>query len=539
MNRRNVAADQQAPDLSVVPGAAADKPGIRVISNPDGIRRIKAALMAGDLPDTYVSDGAVVHVERVSGTPAAAVDEDSPLPVRATILTGPHLASLLAHHCTVEMLGKGMVWQEWTPPQQVLSAVLAGSEWPDLQVLVGIVGTPVLRRNGTLLQAAGYDPATGLYLAPKVALPMIPERPIPADVKAARGFVLGQLLGDFEWESPADLANYLGALVTQLVRRYLGSLTPLVILSATMPGSGKSTLAGLAGLLAGQKTLPWADDDHELRKAITSAFTVEAGVVVFDNLDEGAKVGSPILANLLTNPVWSDRILGSTRMGSWPNERLYMVTGNNLQVGGDIRRRSVLVRLSPREPDPEARGNFAIPNLDTWILDPANRALVLGHLLVLVLDWIAAGALRDRKAPGMGQFTPWAQGIGGFLAHHGVEGFLGNLDKLRESDEDDQKWAAFLAMWRKRFGARQVRAREVFDDAAIDTTHGFELDPWDGMFISSPRGVKPRNAPQLGQMLKGHDGRFHGGLRLRSVFDTHSKVMAWWVEEYTPDQTHP
>lgn len=512
---------------------------VGVASGPDAIRTIRRLMIEGGLPDLYVSEGNPVHIERVSGTVAQAVDDDSPLPVRASVLTGPLLASLLAHHVHLQMASTNEGWKEWTPGTGILSAVLAAAEWPEVPALAGIVGLPVIRRDGTLLQEAGYDPGTGLYLAPKVAVDRVPvaigpdARPSPADVDEARVFILEQLLADFEWRSPADRANYLGLLVTPILRRYLRCLTPFGIISASMPGSGKSILSGLLGLLAGQKTLPWADDDHELRKAITSAFTAEAGATVFDNLEEGTVIKSPILANLLTNPVWSDRILGSTKIGSWLNERVWLANGNNLRVGGDMASRSVLVQLMPRSPHPEERTGFSIPDLDTWILAPANQAAVLRALLVLILDWVAAGADVDHTVPSMRQFTPWCRGIGGFLRHHGVGGFLANLGALRELDEDDQKWAAFLAMWQRRLGSKQVRAREVFEDAALDEIGGHgQLDPWDGLFITSPRGGRPRTAVQLGQWLAGHAGRYHGTLRLESIYDTHAKVTLWRVTEW-------
>jgi hypothetical protein len=52
----------------------------------------------------------------------------------------------------------------------VLSAVLAGAEWPSVPALAGIIGTPVLRRDWSLLQTPGYDGASGLYLSPTVSL---------------------------------------------------------------------------------------------------------------------------------------------------------------------------------------------------------------------------------------------------------------------------------------------------------------------------------------------------------------------------------
>ena len=51
------------------------------------------------------------------------------------------------------------------------------------------------------------------------------------------------------------------------------------------------------------------------------------------------------------------------------------------------------------------RTGFKIPDLDQWILVPANQRQVLWHLLVLVADWTRSGAPRH---PGltMRQFTP-------------------------------------------------------------------------------------------------------------------------------------
>jgi hypothetical protein len=129
----------------------------------------------------------------------------------------------------------------------------------------------------------------------------------------------------------------------------------------------------------------------------------------------------------------------------------------------------------------------------------------------------------------------WASGVGGFLTHHHVPDFLQNLEDLRAADEEDQKWAGFLAMWRKKFGTKHVRAREVFASAHVDTVQGVDLDPWDGMFITDKRsGRRPKTAVQLGQWITGHIDRFHGELRLRSEYDRHNKVTWYWVEEHIP-----
>src|SRR6185437_6375827 len=102
--------------------------------------------------------------------------------------------------------------EEVTPSPAALTAALAPKEWPHLRSLLGIVGAPVLRPDGSLLQTPGYDQATGLYLASKVPLDAVPESPTTAQVQAARKFLLDEFLGDFPWAGPADKANYMGLL---------------------------------------------------------------------------------------------------------------------------------------------------------------------------------------------------------------------------------------------------------------------------------------------------------------------------------------
>jgi hypothetical protein len=540
-----------APVLNLVPAApAAGGPGrdgvpqIEIGGSPDAIRKLKAALGAGVIPDLYVTGGRPVRIERVSGTLAVDLDGDAPLPVVPTPVTPPLLAHLLAAHtCTYRVRsrtddrGRAETWQEETTPgPAVLSAVLAGAEWPSVPTLAGIIGTPVLRRDWSLLQAPGYDPASGLYLSPTVTLPPVPEYPAPAQVGKAREFLLSTLLGDFEWEDAASLANYVALMVTPFLRRPLRALVPLAILSASAPSSGKSLLSALIGLLVGQQTVPWpADNDTELEKLITSTFTVESGAVIFDNLAEGEVIDSPVLANLLTNPMWSSRILGKSGMGAWANDRLWMATGNNLRVGGDIASRSVYVRLKPAAPHPEARTGFRIPDLQGWIKDPAHRAELLWRLLVLVADWVAAGTPRDTTVPPMRQFTPWAHGTGGFLAHHGITGFLTNARTVRGMDDEDHRWAVFLAAWLDRLGPGYQKVSDVLasGDPGRDY-NGRDADPWDGEFITDDKGRRPRTPQMLGRMLAGQADRWHGDppLTLRAVTESGNSTRLYRVEQW-------
>ncbi len=532
-------AGREEPVPASAGSAPAARPRIETDSGPATIRALRGAIDDGKIPDTYVSTGRVVHVERVSGTAGGlSGDEDSPVPMTASEVVPTRLAALLAAHTFTYRIRtwadkKGNVTteeEEVTPPSAVLAAALAPKEWPHLRPLFGIVGAPVLRPDGTLLQAPGYDPATGLYLASKVPLDPVPEEPEKEQVKAAREFLFTTFLGDFPWVGPADKANYAGLLVTPILRSYLRTLIPFGAVTSTMPGSGKTILTCGLGMLYGQRVLTWTRSDDELRKAITSVLADPVGTIIFDNLAEGTVIDSPVLARLITDRTWADRLLGKNITAAFANDRVWTATGNNLRLGGDMRTRSVLVGLNPDMPRPEERTGFAIPDLDQWILVPANQRQVLWHLLILVADWTRAGAPRQAGLT-MRQFTPWAEAVGGFLAHHGLGEFLGNVETVRDIDEEDAGWAVFLGKWHEIHKDKWVTSNDLRLSADIPLVER-EHDPWDGLFLTDERGKFP-TTKSLGKILTGQIDRYHGSFVLRSVVDKHSKVRTWHVEEWS------
>jgi hypothetical protein len=517
------------------------KPDIEAASGPAAIRALREAIDTGKIPGTYVSSGRVVAIEKVSGTAGAtAGDEDSPLPVTASEVRAPELAALLAEYTNTYRIrsrktpdGSPETYEEEiTPPTPVLTAALAPKEWPALRPLYGIVGAPVLRPDGSLLQEPGYDPATCLYLASKVLLDQVPEEPDGRQVGAARDFLLTTFLGDFPWVSEADKANYLGLLVTPILRGYLRTLIPFGVVTSTMPGSGKTILTCGLGMLYGQRVLTWTHSDEELRKAITSVLADPVGTIIFDNLAEGTVIDSPVLARLITDRTWADRLLGGNKTAAFANDRVWTATGNNLRLGGDMRTRSVLVGLNPDMPRPEERTGFEIPDLGQWILFPANQRQVLWHLLMLVADWTRSGAPR-RHGLTMRQFTPWAEAVGGFLTHHGIPGFLANVETVRDIDEEESTWTTFFAQWRKVHGDQWLTSNQLRLSADIVSDGaGRPYDRWDGLFRTDGRGY-PVSVKSLGRLLTGQIDRYRGSYVLRSEQDKHSKIRTWRVEEYS------
>jgi len=533
---KEAAADRKAKTRANIPartprpaGGGAGKPHIEAGGAPEAIRNLTAAVDGGTFADLYVTNGEIVHVGPVSGEVGTSADD--PLPLASGRLEPSGFASLLAHEAYVFRTVHGpndTMWEEeHAPPERVLAAVLSRRHWPRVRPLRGIVGSPVLRPDGSLLQEPGYDLATGLYYAPKVALPAVPDRPSRDEVLAARQFV-DRVIHDFPWVAPADKANYLAILITPILRPYLRTLAPFWMATATTASSGKSLLVDMVGSIYGKQQNPWPGNDDELRKAVLAALRRPEPLIVWDNIEEGTQIKSAVLAGLITAPEWSDRVLGSSRSEKHLNDRLWAVTGNNLRLGGDMATRAVVTRLDPNMPNPETRPDsaFQIPNLQAWLGEPDNCRNLQWNLLVLVADWVASGTPRSDRV--MRQFSPWAQAAGGFVAHHGLPGFLDNAADVADMDDQAATWQAFLARWEQKYGTQQRTSAELrgsFDRDPDGT------DPWDGTIPASlMTGRHHPTAQELGARLRGHVGRWYGPHVLRATTDRHSGARLWRVE---------
>lgn len=511
------------------------KPKLQLTTGPETVRRLRQAILDGALPNTYVTDGRLVHIERVSGRGPVSLsgEKDSPLPVMSSLSTPDLLANWFSENAHVfKVMSDGREVESF-PNDNVLKKTLAVRNWPNVPVLKGIIGAPVLRPDGTLLQDDGYDAATGLYLEKKVQIPRVPDRPTSGQVDAAKTFIVETLLGDFPWkDAKSDRANYIAALVTQILRPYLKCLVPLIFITATTPSSGKTILTSASGMLYGQRFLPWPYSDEELSKTITSVLTEPAGVIIFDNVEEGTVIDSPILAGLLTAEEWSARILGQSKSSTFANDRIWVITGNNLQVGGDMASRVIMVRLDPDMPNPENRTGFAIPNLTQKILEHEFQGQILWSLLVLVADWVNAGR-KVKRGPTMRQFTPWLEAVGGFLDHHGIPGLFENHADVQAINEGDEVWHDFLSTWHRLYGDKKFKVADLRRTTQSDFSGAQDRTDdhvWNGAFLKTAAGRIP-NLQKLGLLLKGRAGRWHGEYVLRRVFDSHTKAGTYFVEK--------
>ncbi|MEU6702563.1 bifunctional DNA primase/polymerase [Streptomyces wuyuanensis] len=486
--------ETNGPDLKVV----TSRPELDITNEADAIDGLLNIMAAGHLPDLYKRSGGPCWVHQD--------DNDNPLMQQ---LSTDNLRAYLADHVTTYQVVRDPLTDGTEEVRELLmpktcGTILGRKDWP-LPKLNGIVTSPVVRPDGTLLQAPGYDAATGLYLAPRVVLRRLRPDVAAESLANAKVIVLEQMLADFPWAQPSDRAHFLGALLTPILRPYFYGPTPMFIISATAPGSGKSLLKDILKYGYGIAETAWPENDTELRKSITTQlYTTGQPVVVLDNLPNGYIIKSPVLSSLLTAEHWGDRVLGSTNSVTMPNDRLWILTGNGLRTGGDNARRSMWIRLDPNCPDPDQRDGFRVGDLRPWLR--ANASTVVAALVTMVRAWIADGAptIRTRK----GDYSEWASMLAGLLDFIGVPGWMADRDATMRQDDETQEWAAFLIAWSGKLGSNVVTA-------------GAALTALNEYVPRHPRTGEAPTANVLGNWLKARDGRFFGDRKVTLIYDSH------------------
>jgi hypothetical protein len=322
--------------------------------------------------------------------------------------------------------------------------------------LAGITSVPLFRADGELIDTPGYDDVTQMLYQPLDGLKIhVPEEPSRQALYEA-ATLIRYPIAEFPFQDEADKANWIGVALTPLLRNVAEGPYKLVVVEAHQPGSGKGYLTGMlrklhGGILRG--ALPAKED--EMRKTITTALLGAEGIVVFDNVK--GTVSSPSLEALLTSDTWTDRLLGGNTDVTLPNDRLWVMTGNNASFGGDMARRILKIRLDAG-PNPEQRTGFAIDNPIKWMDD--HRGAYLTALLTIIRGWWYAGAPMP-AATGSDSYARWRQIVSGILSFAGLgEEFDAATTRVAMSDEDEE-WNGFLHAVRVHFGASEWTAAEL------------------------------------------------------------------------------
>jgi len=261
-------------------------------------------------------------------------------PLKPRSVNVPALRHYLDRLADYQAIGKEEQMYAARPPKDILESMLAVVP-PRLPPLMGVVHAPFVSPQGEVVTQEGYHNETGLYLSlGGLTLPPVPLRPTGGDVEAARDLLLDELLGDFPFQSDADKAHALAAILTPLARPLIEGPTPLFCIEAPLAGTGKSLLADVVAHIAtGSPAHPMVEggDDAEWRKRITSVLMDTPTVVLIDNLRR--RLDSSALSAVVTARYWQDRPMGVSRNVTLPVRCTWLLTGNNPIFSIEIARR--------------------------------------------------------------------------------------------------------------------------------------------------------------------------------------------------------
>jgi hypothetical protein len=261
-----------------------------------------------------------------------------------------------------------------------------------------------------LLTEDGYDEASGLILDTcGVKYPAIPEAPTKDDAVAALAKIKNLLVGfpfvddskpDTESLDPADLFTQaapsrpsasrsvaLSAILTALVRRSLRT-APLHGYTATAPGTGKTLLVNVPSLIVTGReaaAMSQGGDEVEDEKRLLGVLLQGDPILLIDNMTRPLQ--GDALCSILTEEMWQGRVLGSTGQVHVPTNVLFLATGNNLVIAGDMVRRAIKCSLDAGLEKPEERPF----DVDLTKVIPQQRPQLVAAGLTVLRAFIQAG----------------------------------------------------------------------------------------------------------------------------------------------------
>ncbi len=414
------------------------------------------------------------------------------------------------------------------PPERVVSTIRGRKVWPGMKYLEAVTPYPVLRKDGTIVLATGYDERTGVYYAPDSDIPVVPENPTKDD--AAKAWkVLQEMVCDFPFVEESHKSSWLAAFLTPLARFAFRGPAPMFLLEANAPGTGKGLLADTIAIpLTGQEFAcsAYSSEDEEMQKRVTMIAVEGDKLVLLDNIV--GPFGGATVDLMLTSVRWTGRILGSNKSANVPLWATWYATGNNMQFVGDIMRRICPCRLTSKLKNPEERKDFTHPNLREWVKE--NRPRLLGAALTILRAYYVAGSPVQEMTP-WGSYEGWSRVIRGAIIWMGLPDPYKARDEVRSSaDATRGAIETIIEQWEnlsppaKGLTCGKILA-QVFPEKPATTPH------WLSDIAEAIESLMPRpNAAALGRHFLAYRERRVENQRYLDFVSKRSNTTYWCVK---------
>ena len=420
-------------------------------------------------------------------------------------------------------------WADIDPPLQLVRMLLARERKWAFPRIAGIIATPTLRPDGSLLDKPGYDPKTELYLWPGVTLPPIPPAPTKAEAHAAL-MTLKELFVEFSFKRKTptiDLSVALVGLLTALLRGSLPT-SPIILVRGDTPGVGKSFLVDVIAMVATGRICPVITASRSLEeteKRIGAVLLSGSSIVSLDNTTHDLE--GELLCQIAERPVVRIRVLGRSEMPDCECHTAVFATGNNVGFKGDMVRRGLVCDLEALDERPEEREFKG----DALARARTERERYIAAALTVARAYLAAGAPKVCKP--IASYGLWSTLARSPLAWLGEPDPWASVEASRKDDpvltairEFFTLWPIYLRLDWPYTTASIVRSAE--EDAQRPGNFN-EPDLKNFLLKVAAERARPSviSPERLGRWLRQVSGRVVDGRRLVKEYDAVNNVAAF------------
>ena len=400
------------------------------------------------------------------------------------------------------------------PPYDVVDIILGrDGDW-SFPNLSGVVTTPTLRPDGSILSEAGFDKATGLLLMTPPPMPDIPDRPSRDDALAALA-LLDDLLVEFPFVSDADRSVALSALMTPVARGAM-QVVPLHAVTAPEVGTGKSFLIDIASAITVGEIAPAiaaGRTEEETEKRLSAELMTEQPIVSIDNLNGG--LGGDFICQAIERPLIKPRILGKSETQRIENTVTLYGNGNNLRLLGDVVRRVILCSMDANLERPELRSFHSDPVATVL----ADRGRYVAAVLTIVSAYMTAKC--PKPCAPLASFEDWSRLIRSSLVWLERADPVSTMEAARRDDPVLGNLRAVVAAWKAAIGTDTPLTCGAIKKAS--DTDG-DLSKALATVASAETGI---SAKRLGRWLNRNKDRVIDGVKVVGEHDIVSKQMKW------------
>jgi hypothetical protein len=411
------------------PGRIIVRPGLYHQAVEVAMRRLVEAGAA-----IYQRSGELVRVAR---SPAKDYEGHAVAVPSIVAFTKPLLASEMAKVTQWYEFSKSGKLVRCEPNWAVVSKVHDSFGYWPFPPLHGIISTPTMRPDGTLLTEPGYDAATGYELSEPPAMPVISEHPTRDEALAALA-VLDGLLEEFPFVNGASRSVALSAMLTTVCRAAF-DVAPVHLFDAPAPGTGKTYLAVLPAVIAtgtrsASITLTNVNHEENEKRLSAAALTGQA-IISIDNC--AAPRAGAFLLSVTSEPRVQIRILGLSENRTVENAFTVFIAGNNIEIAADFVRRCIKCRLDSGLERPEEREFNGNPEARI----KADRGRFVAAALTVVRAYVVAGFPESRHRAG---FEAWSRLVRSALIWLDRDDPLESIEEVKYDDPARQERSAMF-----------------------------------------------------------------------------------------------